>query len=456
MTVDPARRAAADVVLAVDRDAAFANLLLPRLLRERGISGTDAAFATELAYGALRWQGSLDAVIESGARRSVTSLDPPVRAALRIGAYQVLHTRVPPHAAVSTTVDLGRDLLGPKPAGFINAVMRRVSEQPWERWVETLTDSDDELGRLAFAAGYPRWIATALLEALAGDTEQLGELVAVDRPTTHLLARPGLIEAAALAESAGPGATLGHLSPYAVHLHGGDPSRLAAVQDGRARVQDEGSQLVALVAARAGVSGRDSQWLDMCAGPGGKSSLLAGLLPGDGRLVSADLQIHRANLVTRGVEGTATTVIVADGTRPAWRAASFDRVLADVPCSGLGSLRRRPDLRWRRQPPDVDLLGPLQRDLLGSAIDAVRPGGVAVYATCSPLLAETSTVVADVVGRRTDVEVVDARPLLPGVADLGDGPFVRLWPHLHGTDAMFVAVLRRISDESAAVLSVST
>jgi 16S rRNA (cytosine967-C5)-methyltransferase len=451
VTVDPARRAAADVVLAVDRDAAFANLLLPRVLRERHIAGTDAAFATELAYGTLRWQGTLDAVIEVGARRAVSTLDPPVRAVVRLGAYQLLHTRVPPHAAVSTTVDLSRELAGAKPAGFVNAVMRRVSERPWERWIDILTDSDDELGRLAFASGYPRWIAAALLEALEGDRDQLREFLAVDRPSTHLLARPGQIEPAALVEAAGPSATLGPYSAYAVHLHGGDPSRLAPVQDGRARVQDEGSQLVAIAAARANVDGEgDRRWLDMCAGPGGKSSLLAGLLPTDARLISADLQLHRAGLVSRGVGGTATSIIVADGTRPAWRAESFDRVLADVPCSGLGSLRRRPDLRWRRQPQDVELLGPLQRDLLDSAISAVRPGGVAVYATCSPLPAETSAVVADVTGRRSDVVVVDARTLLPEVSSVGDGPFVRLWPHLHGTDAMFIAVLRRVCGESTA------
>jgi 16S rRNA (cytosine967-C5)-methyltransferase len=457
VSADPARRAAADVVLAVDRDAVFANLLLPRLLRERHIAGTDAAFATELAYGTLRWQGSLDAVIEVGARRAVSTLDAPVRAVLRLGAYQLLHTRVPPHAAVSTTVDLGRAVAGPKPAGFINAVMRRVSEQPWDRWVDTLTQSEDELGRLGFSLGYPRWIAEGLLEALDGDLTQLRDLLAVDRPSTHLLARPGMIEASALAEAAGAGATVGELSPYAVRLHGGDPSRLTAMRDGRARVQDEGSQLVALATARAELIGdRDARWLDMCAGPGGKSSLLAGLLPIDGRLLSADLQLHRAGLVSRGVAGTATTVVVADGTRPAWRPGSFDRVLADVPCSGLGSLRRRPDVRWRRQPQDVELLGPLQRGLLNSAIDATRPGGIAVYATCSPLVSETTAVVSDVLDRRTDAVVVDAREFLPSVPDLGEGPFVRLWPHLHGTDAMFIAVLQRISTDSAAAPSVST
>lgn len=444
MSADPARRAAVDVVLAVERDGAFANLLLPAVLRDRRISGNDAALATELAYGTLRWQGVLDAVIAAGARRPAAALDPSVRAALRVGAYQVLHTRVPAHAAVSTTVDLARDLAGPRPVGLVNAVMRRVSESGWTTWVDRLAPKRDPLGRRAFESGYPRWIAEAYLKALGDNEAELAALLASDRPTTHLLARPGRIDAEELAALAGEGATVGRFSPYAVRLAGGDPSRLAPIQDGRARVQDEGSQLVALAARRAPVAdGGDERWLDMCAGPGGKSSLLAGLLPAGGCLLAADVLPHRAALVLRGVAATATTVVVADGTRPAWRADRFDRVVADVPCSGLGSLRRRPELRWRRQPADVASLVPLQRDLLDSAIDAARPGGIVAYATCSPHPDETVGVVEAVVARRPDLTRLDAREALPDVPDVGPGPYVQLWPHKHGTDAMFIALIRR-------------
>lgn len=446
MTADPARRAAVDVVLAVDRDAAYANLLLPRILRERHIAGVDAAFATELAYGTLRWQGVLDAVIEAGARRAVPSIDPPVRAALRLGAYQLLRTRVPPHAAVSTTVDLVRDLAGPRPAGFGNAVMRRISERSWADWVDRLMSDADPLARVAFENGYPVWIATALLDALDGDRQALAELLALDRPATHLLARPGRIEPAVLASLAGPEASLGRLSPYAVHLPAGDPGGLAPVQDGRARVQDEGSQLVALMLTRAPLTGSDQgRWLDMCAGPGGKASLLADLLPIGGSLLAADAAAHRAGLAARGLVTSRGTAVVADGTRPAWRAAAFDRVLVDVPCTGLGSLRRRPEVRWRRTPDDVGRLGPIQRRLLTAAIDSVRPGGVVGYATCSPHRAETHDVIADVVGDRDDVEILDAVALLPEVGDLSASRYVQLWPHRDGTDAMFLALLRRES-----------
>jgi 16S rRNA (cytosine967-C5)-methyltransferase len=442
LKIDPARRVAADVVIAVERDAAYSNLLLPRLLRERRLTPTDSAFATELGYGTLRWQGVLDAVIGEAARRDIASLELPVRGVLRLGAYQLLHTRVPPHAAVSTTVDLARLIAGPRPTGLVNAVMRKISQRDWPGWVAALAP-EDTVGRLAFECGYPLWVANALLEALGGDVAELGQAMAFDRPTTHLLARPGAIERDALVADIGSAASAGPFSPYAVHLSGGDPGAIGAVRDGRARVQDEGSQLVALAVAQAPLDGADDWWLDACAGPGGKSSLLAGLLTGTARLVANELQPHRAVLIKSGVRGTATSIVVADAARPAWRAEAFDRVLVDAPCSGLGALRRRPEVRWRRMPEDIERLVPLQRTLLDNAASSTRPGGVIGYATCSPHPSETVEVIQSVMAARGDLELIDARPLLPGVPELGPGPTVQLWPHRHGTDAMFLAVMRR-------------
>lgn len=436
-------------MLAVDRDGAYANLFLPRLLRERSITGTDAAFATELTYGTLRRCGGLDAVISAGARRDAASLDPAVRAVLRLGAYQILHTRVPPHAAVSATVDLCRDVAGPRPAGLVNAVLRRVAERDWAGWVEELAPRADPLGRLAFDRGYPRWIAVAMLDALGGDLAELDRALAEPRPVTHLVARPGRISRAELLADAGSPGTAGPWSPYAVHLAGGDPAALAAIRDRRAGVQDEGSQLVALALARAPIEGRDAWWLDACAGPGGKASLLAGLLPDGGRLLASDLAPHRAGLVRQSMLGAVDVgVVVADATRPAWRDGGFDRVLVDAPCTGLGALRRRPEARWRRQPEDAARLQVIQCALVKAALQAVRPGGLVGYATCSPHLAETTAVVEATLAERPEVELVDVRPLLPGMPDLGDGPTVQLWPQRHGTDAMFVAMFRRKLDSS--------
>jgi 16S rRNA (cytosine967-C5)-methyltransferase len=222
------------------------------------------------------------------------------------------------------------------------------------------------------------------------------------------------------------------------------------VAEGRAGVQDEGSQLVALALAGAPLDGPDLHWLDLCAGPGGKAALLAGLAAGRGAGVLANERLpHRADLVRRALRGAdgVLGVVTGDGTRPAWLPGSFDRVLVDAPCTGLGALRRRPEARWRRQPSDLDALVPLQQALLSSALDAVRPGGVVIYATCSPVLAETSGVVSAVLAGRDDAVLEDATALLPEVADCA-GPLpgtFQLWPHRHGTDAMFGALLRKVA-----------
>jgi 16S rRNA (cytosine967-C5)-methyltransferase len=439
---DPARRTAVDVLLAVDVDGAYANLLLARLRRERRLEPRDAAFAVELTFGTLRWQGVLDEVIAAAARRPVEALDPPVRAVLRLGAYQLLQLGTPPHAAVHATVELARAVAGPKPVGFVNAVLRKISQGDWETWVRRLAPVDSR-GALAFRYGYPVWIADTIAEALGGEDE-LEAALAADRPLTHLAARPGRITRADLLAEAGEGAEAGPWSPYAVRLgSGGDPGALASVRAGAAGVQDEGSQLVALALTRAAVESDRGQWLDLCAGPGGKAALLQGLLPPGGRLVAADLHPHRARLVADALAPSPSAqVVVADGTAPAWRDGVFDRVLVDAPCTGLGALRRRPEVRWRRRPDDVNRLRLLQESLLEAALDAVRPDGVVGYVTCSPVVAETTGVVSAVLNRRPGVSVVDPRQLLPEVPDAGTDTHVQLWPHRQGTDAMFLVVLR--------------
>ncbi|GAA1643403.1 transcription antitermination factor NusB [Nonomuraea maheshkhaliensis] len=488
---DPARNAAFDVVRAVDERDAYANLLLPRLLRERGIKGRDAALATELAYGTLRGLGTYDAVIEMCSDREP---DPDVRDALRLGAHQLLRMRVPPHAAVGTTVDLVRLRIGQGAAKFVNAVLRKIGSRTIEEWIPIVAPDpvDDPVGHLAVAHGHPRWIVSAFRDAL-GPGDELADLLAADnaRPLVTLVARPGRSSVAELEDS---GALPGRYSPYAAYLREGDPGQIEAVAETRAAVQDEASQLVALALTRVPLDGGgDEVWLDMCAGPGGKTGLLdaiavhgdlAGLdaesrrrvgdsartedgaatgsgvdsgsgvgtgsgeglgeaFPGGARVLAADVQYHRARLVWETTRDA--TVVTADGTEPAWRPGVFDRVMLDAPCTGLGALRRRPEARWRRDPAGIADLGKLQRSLLQTALDAVRPGGVVAYVTCSPHLAETRVVIGDVLARRDDVEQLDARAYLPEVDGLGDGPHAQFWPHRHGTDAMFLALLRKRS-----------
>ena len=342
------------------------------------------------------------------------------------------------------------------PAKFVNAVLRRVAEQDEAAWLQEVTPDRqaDPVGYLAITRAHPEWMVRAFADALGESVGALAEpgsqteaALAADntRPAVHLAARPGRIDRDELAKEVGgePGA----FSPFAVILPGGRPGGLAAVADGRAHVQDEGSQLSALALATVPVDGSDSRWLDLCAGPGGKAGLLGSLAAQRGaRVMAIDVTPHRAELVARATAGLPVDVHTADGREvgsyPGLSEEGFDRVLVDAPCTGLGALRRRPEARWRRQPSDVPALTRLQRELLTAGLRAARPGGVVAYVTCSPHLAETRVTVADVV-RRTGAELIDARPFLPGVPDLGAGPTVQLWPHRHGTDAMFVALLRK-------------
>jgi 16S rRNA (cytosine967-C5)-methyltransferase len=446
---DPARRAACDVLCAVAERDAYANLLLPATLTERGLTGRDAALATELTYGTLRGQGTYDAVLAVCSDRELASLEPAVREILRLGTHQLLSTRIAPHAAVATSVDLVRDVVGPRPAGFVNAVLRRVAGRDLEAWLEIAAPdrAADPEGHLAVRYSHPRWIVSALREALGGSLAETEAALAADgeRPAVTLCAVPGQ---AGPAEFEAAGATPARWSPYGAYLSQGDPAEIPAIAQGRAGVQDEASQLAAIALSRVPVDSRagdqlgDQRWLDLCAGPGGKTALLAALgVQAGARVTAVEPTPARADLVVANTRGLPVDVLRIDG-RHSDLEPTFDRVLVDAPCTGLGALRRRPEARWRRQPADVPALAKLQRELLAAAIALTRPGGVVLYATCSPHLAETVGVVADAL-RRHPVQALDARPLFEAVDGLRDGPYVQLWPHRHGTDAMFAAALRR-------------
>lgn len=507
------RRTAYDVLKAVRDREAYANLLLPRLLTERQLAGRDAAFATELTYGTLRGQGTYDAVLAACSDRPLEKLDPPVLDVLRLGAHQLLSTRVGAHAAVATSVDLAKSVAGPRVSGYVNAVLRRVATRDLDSWLALIAPDPraDEDGYLAIRHSHPRWVVAAYRAAL-GDVA--GAPAAVITPPSRPVGAfapagaagqvdaDGAVGSSAVGSSAGdqvtgggaavtelqaalaagnerprvtmatfpsgpsredvlpPGAAPGRWSPYAFTLASGDPAAL--VESGAAAVQDEGSQLAAIALSRAPVAprrdGREGEaelWLDICAGPGGKSRLLWGLAGSRARLIAADAHPHRAALVRQALAKAAGlasasaahgyAVLTADGTRSPWPGGTFDRILLDAPCSGLGALRRRPEARWRKSPGDLRDLTALQRDLLRSALRAVRPGGVVAYVTCSPVPAETSDVVADVAGSTPGVEFLDTPRVLgdvPGAA-AADPRFAQLWPHRHGTDAIFIALLRR-------------
>ncbi len=450
MSTDP-RYLAWEVLRAVEEKQAFANLLLPRLLRERTINDPrDRALATELTYGTLRAQGTLDHVLAAVSSRPLDAVNPGLLDVLRLGAYQLLRTRIPPHAAVGETVALAKRVAGEGPAKFANAVLRRVSERAkTDNPLQAPDEETDPIGFLSITTAHPRWVVEAFRDALDGDLAETRLALEADdaRPTVTLVARPGRIERDELAAevvAAGMSTEPGRWSPYALFLDSGDPGLLKSVRRGLAAVQDEGSQLVALALARAAVP--EGPTVDLCAGPGGKAALLADVLAPT-PLIAVELAEHRAKLVGQALAGTPgeATVVVADGRSAPIAAGSAARILVDAPCTGLGALRRRPEARWRRQPEDVARLAVLQQELLQAALELVQPGGAVLYATCSPLPAETRAVVNAVLARNSNVVAEDVRPLLGGVPDLGDGPWVQLWPHRHGTDAMHLSLLRRQS-----------
>ncbi|KRA32704.1 MULTISPECIES: RsmB/NOP family class I SAM-dependent RNA methyltransferase [unclassified Nocardioides] len=440
---DPVRFAALDVLRVVRVDGGYTNLVLPSVIAHHGLVGRDAAFVTELAAGTIRRQGTYDAILATCIDRPLRKVESAVLDALRLGVHQLLAMRVPSHAAINTTVDLVRVKVSVGASGFANAVLRKVSTRDLEAWIaEVAPDAaTNPTGHLAVAHSHPAWVVEALGQAVGAD--ELPALLVADNvpPRVTLVARPGRASREELPGTPTP------YSPFGTVLSsGGDPSAVAAVVEGRAGVQDEGSQLVALALAEAPVEGRDQRWLDLCAGPGGKAALLAALATErSALLIGTELHHHRAGLVAKAAGADLAGVLQADGTRAPFADDSIDRILLDAPCTGLGALRRRPEARWRRTPGDLVDLVALQKALLTEAVRVLRPGGALLYATCSPLLAETSEVVTAVTTAAPGLRVDDVRPLLPGVTD-ADGPLpgtAQLWPHRHGTDAMFLALLRK-------------
>ncbi|HEY0248594.1 MAG TPA: transcription antitermination factor NusB [Gryllotalpicola sp.] len=454
-TTPSPRRIAYDVLSAVRDSDAYANLLLPVRLERSGLSSADAGLTTELTYGTLRMRGYYDAVIRLAAHREIDQIEPPVRDVLRLGAHQLLSMRVPSHAAVNETVRVAAQAIGRGRVGFVNGVLRGIARTAPEKWRARVqaeaADPDEAISELA---SHPVWIVRALRQALAAERRpgadpaaELEALLQADNaaPRVNLIALPG---ESALPDGAEPDA----YSPYGFTLPG-DPFPLLRASQGGLRVQDEGSQLaaIALVAARPVAAGE--RWLDLCAGPGGKAALLGAEARRAGAtLLANELVPVRVGLVRNAVAplGDAVEVLEGDGRRiGAERPGEFDRVLLDAPCTGLGALRRRPEARWRKQPRDVAELTRLQAALLDSAIAALKPGGILAYVTCSPHLGETRIAVADALKRHPEeLDELPTQEILRGATrtpiDLaGDPAQVQLWPHRHGTDAMFIALLQR-------------
>ena len=438
--------------MAVDVDDAYANLALPAKIKECGLSSNDAGLATELTYGTLRMQGFYDRVIANAAARDIDTIDLVVLNILRMGVHQLLNMRVAQHAAVDESVNLAEHMASLGAVGFVNAVLRRTSRHDLEDWQEFISkDISNADERLAALYSHPVWIVRALKQSLdaEGRGEELENLLASDNvnPRVTLVELPGFVDANDEVEGEPT-----KYSPLGMSLNtGGDPTRFARVREGVVRVQDEGSQLAALVLSRHHEITPGEKWLDMCAGPGGKAALLAAEATlGGAELTANEVIPGRADLVRKALAILPDVdVVTGDGVHiGADQPNTYDRILLDAPCTGLGALRRRPEARWRKSPKDVGDLTALQAQLLTSALHALKPGGVLAYVTCSPHLAETRAIVEGALRKNQNVSELDARAVLSEVAmetmDIaGDSLSVQLWPHRHGTDAMFISLLTK-------------
>lgn len=437
---DPVRLLVFDILTEVNRQDGYSNLLLPRALDSSAFDQRDKAFATELLYGTLRMQGRHDYVLSQVSDRPWIEVDSGIVDVTRMGLQQIFEMRVPMHAAVSETVELARKVLGESKASFVNALLRKVSARPLEDWLAPLADVADEVSRLAITYSHPDWIVSAYYDLLRDYEEVRSLLEANNRPAKPTYVTwPGKSEISEFAEW---GATPTPFSPYGF-LADVTPSALEAVRHRRAGVQDEGSQLVASIFSQA--SADRKSWLDICAGPGGKAALLASIASqGDHRFIANEISQVRADLVSQVVGNNE--VWIGDARKIASRGETFDAILADVPCTGMGALRRRPEVRWRRSLSDLRELGVIQREISDAAISVLNVGGVFGYATCSPHLAETSIAVADILRKHPELEQIDIEPFMPdglhgGVRDKS----MALWTQRHNTDAMFLALFRKIA-----------
>lgn len=436
------RSVALDVVASIREHDSYSNLVVPSAIREAALTARDSGHVTDLVYGSLRWRALLDAILERCVTGSIDRVDDEVRDLLRLAVYELVVRMDPPHI-INEWVNLANRRFR-RAAGFVNATLRAVTRRAPDEWRAVVTEGLSGNDARAVIQSHPTWIVDAY-STLVSDTELDSLLAANNEP-----ARPTLIALPGLAKRA-VGVDATQYSPYGFHSTGGSLNDVPGVREGIVRVQDEGSQLAALALVAVNPVRTGEKWLDLCAGPGGKTALLAAIgLPAGALIEANEMQPHRAELVRASLSpfDGRVPVHVRDGrTFCAEHPNTFDRIMVDAPCTGLGALRRRPEARWRKERSDLDTLVPLQRELLSAALTSVVVGGIVAYVTCSPLTEETVDVVGAVLADHPEVEMLDTPAIVhtvaPRLSEASRGNAVQLYPHRHGTDAMFIQLLRR-------------
>jgi 16S rRNA (cytosine967-C5)-methyltransferase len=437
---EASRLLAFDLLTEVNRNEGYSNLLLPQALNSSKLDERDKSLVTELLYGTIRMQGKHDWILSQISDRPWSEVDPGIVDVCRMGVHQIHEMRVPDHAAVASTVEVARKRLGESKASFVNAMLRNVTRKSKEEWFLPLDAITDHVERFSIQYSHPQWIVSAYFDLLKSWDEVESALAINNEPATPtLVSWPGLSTVSDLIDI---GAEPTTYSPYGAHWKG-NPGALDLIKSRKIGVQDEGSQLVALVFAAA--AGGES-WLDMCAGPGGKAALLSSIARERKITFTAnEVSAVRADLVRQVVNGDR--VLVGDGREIGDQEEKFDAILIDAPCTGLGALRRRPEVRWRRTLQDLRELTQLQRELIESAVRALKVGGVLGYATCSPHLAETSIQVSDLKRKHLTMEQLDISPYLPTNLENSERDMaMSLWTHRSDTDAMYLALFKKKSE----------
>ncbi len=444
MTARPvtARTIAFDVLMRVEEGGAFASRALDAALSQAGaLAPREAGLATSLVYGTLRRALQLDAALAPHSSRPIDKLDPAARVLLRLGAYQLLVLQTPPHAAVGETVELAKGTEHGRAAGFVNAVLRALLRAGPLAPPPPLSEAPIE--HIAALESLPRWLAAEWV-AWLGPEEALALAAAMNGPAPLTVRSPRVAELLERAVAAGLAARACTGSPDGLTLGGGSVADLTRAAAGLPfQVQDEGAQATVLLAA-GHLRGRKARVLDACVAPGGKAFHLAELLGPGSEVVAIELHPRKAEALRQEAQrrGLPVTVMCADASRPipGLPLASFDAVLVDAPCAGLGTLRRHPELKLRRLPEDLPRLAALQLEILRAMARYARPGAPVTYAICSLSRVEGPEVVAAMLAggwRRDPAPAAVARSMLDPSGDL------LTLPHRHGTDGFYAARIVR-------------
>lgn len=436
--VSPARLAAFEILRRVEDTGSFASILLAD--RAKDLSSPDRALAHELVLGVLRWQLWLARLVEHYADRKISSVDPTIRTILNLGLYQLRFlSRIPASAAVNESVNLVSRARLRSAEGFVNAVLRRATREPD---YDPLAEVADPIERLAVKTSHPSWLIQRWIKNLGH--EETGRLALANNQPAPVAFR--VVETRAdrptvlnQLQAAGANVQASSVTKDAWRVSGAADVVWALAREARIYLQDEASQLVAeVVGARP-----EDRILDLCAAPGSKSTQIAELLT-TGRIIAADLYGHRLKTVEQTIrqqQVARISCLVLDASQSLpFPAESFDRVLVDAPCSGTGTLRRNPEIKWRISPHDIRDLATRQRQFLAQAARVVKPGGWLVYSTCSLEPEENEHVITEFLGRESGFQM--AKPLVDASLITPFGA-IRTWPHRQGTEGFFIAAFSR-------------